>query len=500
MQRPMKKSTKITLWVVGIILGLGVLFVTCADVAVSRIAEKQAHEAIAKAELPFTVDFSRIHVLLMSGTVQMEDIRFAANGKQLKQKGIDTVDVTIPDVTVRSISYWDLLKKKQVSVNTVRIHNICATYKAKGSKMSAKVDSLTVSVHDLFYSLKDSTYGYNDSVYSLKFKHLAFVEPQGLLGIDVHDLKTKNGGEITLGRTWIGHRMGKRDLGPIVKEPVSWLNLRLKSIVISPINLLRWEQFTKGVTVPKITIDGERLETLRDVRYKPTKPFPMPQQAIMAMQFPMKIECVDLSMKTIDVNVLITDNNCGEMQLGPLKATVRDFSNKNGSVMKVDLAGALGEAKVNGLFKMHMNQDCRFDLSLRGKDIQTSHLNKLLRPLTSMELDCMIDSMRADYTGDKVKAAGTVMMAYHGLSGKVYKGDEIPFKIISQNAGALEYFVNHLIPKSNPRNDSKQPLSFNVQWERKDDQAFGLYMVGPIIMGAVETFLPGLFQGKKVKE
>lgn len=265
-------------------------------------------------------------------------------------------------------------------------------------------------------------------------------------------------------------------------------------------NLLRYEAFLKGVTVPKIRVEGERLETLRDVRYKPTEPFPMPQQAIMKMKFPLKIEQVDLTMKAIDVNVLMTDKNCGELHVGHLKAKVRDFCNKKGSVMKVDLTAKLGDAQANALFKMHMNDECRFDMDMYGKGIQTSNLNKLLRPLTSLELDCIVDSLRANYTGNKEKAAGKVMMAYHGLKGKVNKGDEIPFKIISQNAGALEYFVNHLIPKSNPRNDSKEPLTFNVEWEKKPEQAFGMYMVGPLIMGAVQTFLPGLFQGKKDKE
>ncbi|MBO4665429.1 MAG: hypothetical protein J5612_00995 [Paludibacteraceae bacterium] len=495
----MKKSVKITLWVVGIIAGIFILFETCADVAVSRIAEKKAHAAIEAAELPFTVDFNRIHVFIMAGSVEVTDIRFAANGKQLNTKEIDTVDVTLPDLSIRGINYFDLLRNKRVSVNSVKVHKLSALYKEKKSKMSVQVDSLTVTVHDLFYSLKDSTYGYNDSIYSLKFKHLAFVEPQGLLGIEANDFKTKNAGPIQLGRTKIAHRMDKRKLGDIVKKPVSWLSMSLNSVEIAPMNILRYEQFLKGVHLSKITVNGDKLETLRDVRYKPTEPFPMPQQAIMQLKFPIAIDQVDVTMKTIDVNVLMTDKNCGEMHVNKLKATVRDFSNKKNSVMKVDLTACLGDAQANALFKMYMNNDCRFDVEMYGKNLETKHLNKLIRPLTSMELDCTVDSLRAKYTGDKVKAGGTVMLAYHGLRGKVHKGDEIPFKIISQNAGALEYFVNNLIPKSNPRNESKEPLSFNVEWEKKPEQAFGMYMVGPLIMGAVQTFLPGLFQGKKVK-
>ena len=495
----MKKSVKITLWVVGIIVGIFILMETCADVVVSRIAEKKAHAAIEAAELPFAVDFDRIHVFLMAGTVEVTDIRFAANGKQLKNKTIDTIDVTLPGLSVRGINYFDFLRNKRVSVDRVKLHNLCAKYKSKKDKMSVSVDSLTVKVYDLFYSLKDSTYGYNDSIYTLQFHHLAFIEPKGLLGIEAYDFKTKNAGVIQLGKTKIAHTMNKRKLGPIVKKPVSWLSMQLNSVEIAPMNIMRYEQFLKGVHLSKITVKGDKLETLRDVRYKPTEPFPMPQQAIMQLKFPIAIDQVDVTMKTIDVNVLMTDKNCGEMQVNKLKATVKDFSNKKNSVMKVDLSACLGDAQANALFKMYMNNDCRFDVEMSGKNLETKHLNKLIRPLTSMELDCTVDSLRAKYSGDKVKAAGQVMLAYHGLKGKVNKGDEIPFKIISQNAGALEYFVNNLIPKSNPRNESKEPLSFNVEWEKKPEQAFGMYMVGPLIMGAVQTFLPGLFQGKKVK-
>ncbi|MBO4666063.1 MAG: hypothetical protein J5612_04245, partial [Paludibacteraceae bacterium] len=168
----MKKSVKITLWVVGIIAGVFILLETCADVVVSRIAEKKVHAAIEAAELPFTVDFNRIHVFIMAGSVEVTDIRFAANGKQLNTREIDTVDVTIPDVSVLGVSYFQLLRNKRVDINAVKVHNLSAMYKAKKTKMSVQMDSLTVTVHDLFYSLKDSTYGYNDSIYSLKFKHL----------------------------------------------------------------------------------------------------------------------------------------------------------------------------------------------------------------------------------------------------------------------------------------------------------------------------------------
>lgn len=492
----MKKSLKISLWVIGGLVVLGVLVMTCLDIVVSRIAEKEARKAIAEAQLPYTIEFGRIHVFATTGFVDVEDIHFAANNKSIK--GVDTLDVFVPSVTVGHIKYMDLLRKKRVSINAVRVQKACLTYKQKGSKLLAKVDSASVELRDLFYSLKDSTYGYSDSVYEVSVRHASMIMPDGLMAMEVNKLHHEDGGVITLGKTRIHHTVGKRELSGILHEPCSWLDLSLKSVEISPMNPFR-EDFSKGLHIKQINVVGDKMATLRDARLKPSKPYQMPQRIIMAMGFPIKIDKVAFDMPKLNVEVLVADKNCGELQLDKINATIADFSNKKGSVMKVALAANLGGSLINGDFKMYMNDACRFDMAMEGKNVQASSLTNLLRPLTAIELNCQIDSMRAKYTGDEIKANGTVMMAYHNLQGKVYKADEIPFKIISQNAGAIEYFVNHLIPKSNPRNDSKAPLVFNVEWVRKDDQPFPLYMVGPLIMGAVETFLPGLFGGKKVK-
>lgn len=495
----MKKSHKIALWVCGSIAALVVLFQTCADVTVSRIAEKKAREAIAAANLPFTIEFERIHVLLLSGCVNVDDIHFAANSKALNNAPLDTVDVVVPHVAVRNISYWDLIKHQKVSVGSVKVKNICANLKGKGSKLAVQADSLTVVVNDIFYSIKDSTYGFCDSLYYVKLKHAVATEPEGLMSFEVRDLKTEDAGEIYLGKTRIWNCVPKTKLSQILHEPASWMDLKLNSVVINPINLVRTD-WTKGVNIDWVTVHADKMETMRDARLKPSKPYEMPQKAIMALKYPIRIGKVDLDMKSLVAEVMLTDKNTGSIELTKINATVNDFRNKKNSVMKVNLKAALGTGAMLGEFKMYMNDDCRFDMDLQGRDAHTSSLTSMIRPLTGIEMNCHIDSLKAKYTGDNVKATGVVMLAYHDLNAKVYKEDDIPFAIIKQNAGALEYFVNNLIPKSNPRKDSKAPLAYNVEWKRKDDQFFPLYMVGPIIMGAVETFLPGFFAGKKSKE
>ena len=220
----------------------------------------------------------------------------------------------------------------------------------------------------------------------------------------------------------------------------------------------------------------------------------------MQLKFPIQVDVLDAQLKAINVEVLCTEKNMGTLSIKDLQANVSGFSNKRGTTTKMKVKGKLGTGEIGGDINLHMNKNSEFDAFLRGKDIDTKETHSLIRPLAAIELNCMIDSMKIKFKGDNKAINGDMLLAYHGLSGKVYAQDDIPYKIISKNAGALEYFVNHLIPKSNPRNDSKTALAFNVEWKRDDMQPFPLYMVGPLIMGAVQTFLPGLFGSKKVKE
>ena len=135
----MKRGTKIALWVAGVVVGLVVLFVTCADVTVSRIAEKKAREAIAQAELPFVVEFKHIHVLLMSKCVEVDGIHFGADDNALKSKKIDTVDVRVPKVAIRNIHYMDFIRHKKVSIGSVKIKKACAELKGKSNKLAVEV-------------------------------------------------------------------------------------------------------------------------------------------------------------------------------------------------------------------------------------------------------------------------------------------------------------------------------------------------------------------------
>ncbi len=540
----MKKGVKITLWVVGILAALVILFITCADVWTSRYAEKIVRQQLEKAELPVAIDFKHIHVLLMTGCVDVEGVVVQCGElKDENKKILDTLSVQIPHVVVSNVRYGQLIRKQIVSIRRVDVVKMSATtklsqakvalntdslsvtlrnvcYNIKDSalainqlgvglmnarinmakeKINFEIDSLSVGLNDLFYNMKDSTFGYNDSVYNLNVDRFQVKMAQTMMGIEAKKVITENGGEITLGQTRIWNTCGRRDLAPKMKEPATWIDLHLNSVVISPLNPFRTD-FSKGIAISQITVNGDCFEAFRDARLEPTHPYPMPQTVLMQIPLPIKIDAIDAKLKTLDVGVLCSDKNLGKMQIKNVTASICDFSNKRGSTTVINAIAHVGDGKVNGVIKMYMNKAGKFDIEIKGKDINTNELAHMTRPLAAIELNCAIDSMHLKYSADNDRLGGNVLFAYHGLKGKVYGADDIPFKIISKNAGALEYFVNHLIPKSNPRAGLKEPLAYRVEYVRKDMQPVPLYLVMPVILGAVETYLPGFFVSKKVNK
>ena len=583
----MKKGVKISLWVVGILAVLVILFITCADVWTSRYAEKIVRQELEKAQLPVSIDFKHIHVLLMTGCVDVEGIvvesgesrvesrKSKVESGELKaesqesrvesrksgrspkvesqesgrspkvesQKILDTLRVEIPHVVVSNIHYGQLLRKRIVAARRIDVLKMSATTKLSQAKVALNVDSLSISLrhpaysikdsaltisklgvelmnskiqmakekihfeidslsfglHDLFYNVKDTTFGYNDSVYNLNVDRFQVKMAQTMMGIEAKKVFTENGGEITLGQTRIWNTCGRRDLAPKMKEPATWIDLHLNSVVISPLNPFRTD-FSKGVAIHQISVNGDCFEAFRDARLEPTHPYPMPQTVLMQIPLPIKIDAIDAKLKTLDVGVLCSDKNLGKMQIKDVTASICDFSNKRGSTTVINAIAHIGDGKVNGVIKMYMNKAGKFDIEIKGKDINTNELAHMTRPLAAIELNCAIDSMHLKYSADNDRLGGNVLFAYHGLNGKVYGADDIPFKIISKNAGALEYFVNHLIPKSNPRAGLKEPLAYHVEYVRKDMQPVPLYLVMPVILGAVETYLPGFFVSKKVNK
>ncbi|GEM_PF-5342107 len=554
----MTRGGKIALWVVGSIVAFFIFLQVGADAVATHIMDKQIRKAITKANLPYIIDYGRCYCFLSTGTAMFWDIHFVNDTvvpdgtKEAVELKINSVEVQIDyylkiyrqkhigvhklTVNEPQVAVWTTKKPKErhdhvqqkvqetihtVSDSIVVAHNEEAnrakkwihqagltkvvikdaslTWNELGSHMSMSATDVDAEVNSFVYDLYRDTITYCDSMYMLHVGHWKMLSPDGLFQVEANNIETQDGGVIRLGTTHLGHSVPKKQLARIMKEPTDWIDMYINQVEISETNLMR-ENWKDGVHIPYIMVDVERFENMRDERYEPKRPYKMPQVVLMKMGYPIHLDQIDVKIHTLDVGVLKTNQNYGKMQLNHVNASICNFTNRRGGTIEAQMNAILGKGSMSGAFRMRLNRACQWEMALSAREVDLDFLNPLIRPLVAIEVNCHVDSLRTVYKGNKTSANGTFMLGYTGISAKVYKDLPIPYKMISQNAGAIEYFVNNLIPKSNPKYAGKPATVYSVEWEWKPEkEAVPFYLVAPVIMGAVETYLPGLFVGKKIK-
>ena len=543
----MKKGTKITLIVLASILAFGIIVFVGADVAISRLAMKQVNKALAALPPEYgEASCGGIHLRLFSGTASIMDLDFYYRGESVSKKDstarpgiaihVDRVDIgrffygtlfhhdiLVSDVHVirPSAELWlddkhpetcfpqlpkdeklDSVHRNSPWLNRAdlmhaHVHNASFKMHSLRTKLDLEADSVSLRVNGLGYVLADSTFHYNDSVYKFSLEHAAIIFPDGRMGMEVNDIAHRDQGELKLGYTRIYNTMNRWKLGEIVQEPVTWMDMKVESVVIAPFNPIR-KALAQDYTLDNIKAVVSHMDVFRDTRFPPKKPFPMPQEAIMAIPVPLHISTVNADIKVIDVELASTKTNCGKLQLKGIHADVKNITNRKGAKMEASGTCPVSKGLANASFSMTMNKACEFGLDVHATDVDIAFLNPFLRPLIGITMDCYVDTLDTHYTGDDVASKGTFRMLYHGFDAKVHKEDDVPYKVITKNAGIINSAANSLLPKSNPTSLDIRPREYYVEWKRDVWSPFPLYLFGACINGAMKTFLPGLFVHEQV--
>lgn len=534
----MKKGSKIALIVLAVLFGLiGLVFIG-ADVAASYLVNKEVNKTLAT--IPgCQASCGPIQIRFFSGTAGVKDLRFTYHGAPVHAK--DTmgpgIDIWVEDIEIGRI-FYGLLLKKQVAIHDIRItrphtelwlddehpetcfpqiqdtaleHANEMLVSAELMKLKIKnaefklhslrtpldlmVDSLSLTVQDLKY---DSTFHYNDSIYAFSLGKAAVVTPDGQMRIETSGIAQEDAGEFKVGKTRIRNTMPRRKLAEIVKEPCTWIDMTVESVQTTAFNPIH-KAMNKDFTLNGLKAVVGEMDIFRDERYKPKKPFPMPQEAIMAIPATFKIQQVDAKIKHIAIEFASTDINCGKLDIKNAQAKVNNVTNKRGATWHVKGGCPIEQGMADAEFSLTMNKACDFGLKLHVTDIDINYLNTFIRPLVGITADCHVDTLDANYKGDNVSANGTFRMLYHGLNVQVHGDDNIPYKIVTKNAKAFTSIANSLIPKSNPTSVDIHPRGYKVEWKRNEWQEFPLYLFGPCINGAMKTFLPGLYVHEQTK-
>lgn len=535
----MKKTTKILLIVLAVILTIGIAGFICADVLISRVATTQVNKVLAT--LPEgEASIGSISVRVFSGTASVGDIRFAYSKDTVIKKDTFHVGATISvdRIDIGRVFYTLLLKKQALvhSLTIVRpqvelwldeqhpersfpafesdatrsfefplnkaelkhlnIKNASFALHSLSSKLDVLADSCSIALYDLVY---DTAFHYCDSVYKLTLAHAAIMLPDGRMKIETRQLSHANQGPLTLGATRIANTMPKKRLGDIVKEPVTWIDMTLSSVETSAFNPLH-KALAQDFSLQSVNAQVECMDIFRDERYKPKSVFLMPQTILMSIPVVFNIEHVHAGINIINIDFASTDKNIGQLSLGNIKATVKNITNKRGATLKASGTCPLQAGKANAAFEMTMNKNCNWVMDLHAENVNAALLNPFIRPLVGMTAECFIDALDTRYKGDILKADGTFRMLYHGFRVKVHKEDDIPYKIITKNANTFTALGNSLLPKSNPSSPTKQPRGYQVTWKRNEWKPFPLFLFGPCIDGVKKTMLPGLYVHLQTKE
>lgn len=542
----MKKSTKITLWVVGCLFAFCALVIGMMDAGLSYVAKKEIKQHLA--DMPeIDASVGNIHVLLFSGTVVVKDIHFATCAFAHKA---DTDEVPlapglradIPTLSVGPISYIRLLKDKnfwtynitidkprltfyldekhpensfptfpkdtnmanadqflkRIDINRIRLNKFCGQIKSTKTPLDVAVDSLSVTVNDLAYLLQEQQFLYNDSDYSVSLAAARVTIPDGTAALEAHNLKTKDQGPLTLGYTRFRNIKSIFALADKADEPTTWIDLEVNSVKTSPLNPIR-KALKQDYTLASLTADVKRMHVKRDNRHNYKEPVPTPQQFLQQVPVPFTVQSVKANVRKIEIEMYLQKENPGKLQLQDIQASLANISNRKNAVWDCKAHAPVGEKGiVDAEFKLHMDKDSHFDLSLNGTDIQASFLNPFIRPLVGISLDCQINQIETAYSGDDKKATGTFCLLYNGLAIQAHKEDKVPFSVVTKHANTITTVANSLLTKSNPTVVDIKPRKYSVEWERDVMKDYPLYLFGPCIIGAVQTMLPGLYVHKQI--
>lgn len=534
----MKKRTKITLIVLGAVLALGIILFIGADVWVSRIAMRKVNQALTT--LPEgKASCGLIQVRLFSGTVGIDDIRFDFRGEPIHKKDTTSrpgVSIYVEHIELGRIFYSMLLKKEvlvsdlhivrpkaevwlddkhpelcfpKIEMDTsltfplnraelmnLHLRNASLALHNLRTKLDVAVDSCSLTVHDLAY---DSVFTYCDSTYRFSLEHAAILFPDGRMKMETRDIEHENQGPLYIGATRIANTMPKNKLGDIVKEPVTWIDMQFERVEISPLNPIR-KALAQDLSLDKIDAVVKHMNVYRDERYKPVRPFPMPQQILTGLPITFLVKQANAQIKAIHIDFASTSTNIGKLDIKNIKAKVDNITNRHNAILSASGNCPLDQGSAHASFEMRMDKQCGFSLRMNVKQVNTNILSSFVRPLVGMTADCMIDELDTEYSGDKAQASGTFKMLYHGLKIQVHKEDDIPYKIITKNANTFNTLGNSLIPKSNPTAVDVYPRAYQVVWKRDEWKPFPLYLFGPCIDGVKKTFLPGLYVHLQTKK
>lgn len=384
-------------------------------------------------------------------------------------------------------------------LDNLEIINAQAGIRSVATQLSVNLDSMYVRASEMEFQLKDQTFHFNDSTVLFRMGAAHVKTPDGLIAVETRDLHIAGDRQLHLGPTHVYNCVPKTYLSNHSHQPGYWIDLRLDSARTS---YLEVEKIigTHIAVIDEVDAYIHEMHMFRDERFKATKPYHMPQLDILKMNIPLRVNNLNAHIRQMNVEVALTSTNVGKINLRNITARLTPLTLIKGETLKAHMHIALPKsAKIDMNVGLHLTDKCDFDFDLHAKNPNLSLLNSLMRPLVGMTMDCQVHSLDMAYHGDGHQCDGQFVMTYDSLDVVAHKDPDIPFQIVSKNAGFITSFTHTCLCKRNPKKPGQEPLRYHIHWKYKDSYPFELYMFLPAIDGAIKTLMPGLFIHERIK-
>ncbi len=547
----MKHSYIKALKITGIVVGSLILLHGAISLVVNYLLHERIEQRLVEQVQVLygkTIRYGKINISPLSRTVSIDDLYFNSTASDSLLADSLGFEVAVDRVRVLKVDFIDLLIHKDVvirsiviqhpqmslnlseklfqappssisaseemisyvarlNVDNVRIEDAAVYWRMLDSHLRFEVDDIDLAVDNLDFDFATQTASYNDSTYFVSLSGIRVLTPDSLTYLSVGQLESKDAGPIVIKNFHEHTTVGYRELANRSHLPETWTAIDVPQVETSPINIIA-QILSQKVTIDTLKANVKSLKVFEDLRYPNIDPYPMPQQVLMAVEVPLKVRYINASVDTLHYTLATTDIHDGSLDIVNIKARIKNFGNRNRDEFRVlGSASFIGGGRADLQVTMKMSKACDWSIKLSGKGLKGSAFNGFLRPLFGLGVNLDIDEVKAEYTGDKDKAAGDFKMLYHGLEILTYPG-ESAYDIINKNAKAIATLGNSLIPKSNPtllpgskgNLPSERPREYNVKAERDPMKKVPVYMLSPVFDGLKKTMLPGLYIQKKRKK
>lgn len=400
------------------------------------------------------------------------------------------------------------------ALDKVSIEDASAEFSSLVSNLYGKAEGLDLSLNNISYELSDVVYdieqvpglSFNDSTYSVRLRYADIMIPDSTMFISLNNFVHENCGPVSFGRTAMNHTIDKWEIAHRNGDiPTTWFSMVLDTFhtsFVRPMNFFKNFKEMRTVSLDSVIAVVDTLTLFRDMRYKPKVPYTMPQVPMLKIDSSLtsifSIKAIDARVNRMNVSMAMADNCVPFIGLNDIWGNVSDVSLARDANIKVVGGASIGGGLALVEANIGVRPECPWDIKLQANSIDLSFLNEMVFPIAGMNVSGMVHELKAEYGGDSIKAEGVMRMTYNDLQALFFKESPSPYKFLGKNYRFLNSAAKTLIAHDNPSKASKKVRAYKVSWKNDPWNPAAMFMLGPMIKGAIESLLPGLFIKNKV--